>query len=460
MKHVGFIVDHPRRDLPGGVMLAHALARRGVRTSLIPLYDQAVDVPLLGLDAVIVNYARPANFALVQGYADMGLPVYVLDTEGGVLAEDGANTPHRLAAYIRDSGYAGLLAGYLFWGERLHAAFVEGSGMPAARLHVTGCPRFDYASPRWAATLDAPLHGYVLVNANFPLVNPRFARTPEEEHATLVKAGWAPAYVDTMLADQRAILRGFLDSVRALAEALPGREFLVRPHPFENEGPYRDACAGLANVRVDGDGSVLNVIRNAEAVVHLNCGTSIEATMLNRLPVSMEFLNTAHMANHSTLPSRVSLRCDSLDAVRAVLADLPAATRAFDFAGRHAEMIRPWFHENDGLAAERVADAVLSPVTAQRPAGGVRRSLASSRRSSRPAQRAQALLANLLGSRASSGLRALLTSSRRGKHLHVAEVAAQLDRLAAFAGHGRVHTGHARHPWTGAPLASLTIAPE
>lgn len=36
---VGFVVDHPKRDLPGGVMVAYAMPQRGLDTSLIPLYD-------------------------------------------------------------------------------------------------------------------------------------------------------------------------------------------------------------------------------------------------------------------------------------------------------------------------------------------------------------------------------------------------------------------------------------
>ncbi|NTV12181.1 MAG: hypothetical protein HGA47_15645, partial [Zoogloea sp.] len=362
MLNIGFVVDHPRRDLPGAVMVAHALARRGVRTSLIPLYDQAVDVPLLGLDALVINYARPANFDLVQGYHDMGLAVFVLDTEGGVLSEDGANSPHRLAAYVRDSGYAELLAGYLFWGPVVHRAFVEGSGMPAGRLHLTGCPRFDFASPRWDATLDHARSGYLLVNANFPLVNPLFARSPEAETAALVKAGWQPAYVGRLLADQRQILRGFVDTIGRLARALPQRSFLLRPHPFENAGLYRKAYAGQRNIIIDGRGSVLNVIRHAACVLHLNCATSVEATMLRRLPISMEFLNTEHMAGHSLLPSRVSWRAESQEALEAALLSLPEMTAGFDFARRYREHIHPWFYVNDGGAGERVADALLANI--------------------------------------------------------------------------------------------------
>ena len=39
--------------------------------------------------------------------------------------------------------------------------------MKPEQLHLTGCPRFDFAAPRWRALLDGKRRGYLLVNANF-----------------------------------------------------------------------------------------------------------------------------------------------------------------------------------------------------------------------------------------------------------------------------------------------------
>lgn len=443
-------------------MVAHAFAKRGVTCVLVPLYEQAVDVPLLELDALIINYARPTNFALVQGYADMGLPVIVLDTEGGVLAENGANAPHTLAAYVKESGYSKLLAGYMFWGTRLHDAFVAGSAMETQRLFVTGCPRFDYASPRWQGTLSYPRQGYVLVNANFPLVNPKFVRSPEHERETLIRTGWKPEYVDVMLSDQRDILRGFIDTIGRVASELKDRQFVVRPHPFENIERYQQAFAHCTNVIVDGNGSVLNVIRNAACLVHLNCGTSIEATMLRRLPVSMEFLNTTHMAAHSVLPSRISRDARSVEELLDIIVNVPHEAENFEFDENYRNLIYPWFHENDGDAAERVAEAVTK-IIGLKPAmsawGGVRRSLAASRRAPRAGQRLQAALANMVGSATVARLRSLAAPARKQKLLKRADVETQIRLITEHAGTSLPRVVAARHPWTGVELSSLTVQP-
>lgn len=457
--HLGFILDHPKRDLPGAVALAHAAAKRNHEVSIIPMYEQGVDVPLLGLDALIVNFVRTANRDLIRGYHDYGLPIFVLDTEGGILAETGANSLQKFPQVVRQSGVADLLAGYLFWGTRLRDAFEADGVVSSARLHVTGCPRFDVASPRWSPTLRYSRKGFLLANTNFPLVNSRFSASREVEKQTMMDAGWTADYLDGMIADQTEILRGFIAAVRTTAERNPALEILLRPHPFENSRLYEEAFSGCRNVVVDGSGSVLNVIQNSLGVLHLNCGTSVEATMLRRLPISMEFLNTRRMRNHTRLPSQISWPVDSLDELQAAIPRLDAIRGGFDFESRYDEHIRPWFHLNDGRAAERVLDVVLGEVAPQSSRRtSVRRSLKSSRPDSRLMQRLQAAAANLFGSMAVSRLRDQFATLRRIKRVDSSQVELGLRQLALHEGTNPARARRARHPVSALPLASITVS--
>jgi surface carbohydrate biosynthesis protein len=462
LKRVGIVVDHPKRDLDGAVRLAHALLNRGAETCLIPLYDQGVDVPLLDLDVLVINYARPVNLALVTGYVAQGVPVFVLDTEGGVLSQEGANSIRGLTDYIAQSDYVRLLRGYFFWGGSLRDAFAEAGILQPGGLHLTGCPRFDVTSQRWRGTLDYPRSGYILVNANFPLVNPAFAKDAGGEAKVLVGSGWDQDYVRRMVADQTGILAGFIDTVKRLAACLPNMRFVVRPHPFESDVIYRSAFAGLDNVTVDGAGNVLNVIRHCACLVHLNCGTSIEAVMLERLPVSMEFLNTEHMANHSTLPSKISMKAGTFEELVAILGDLPSAFRKFDFDGTYRRFIHDFFHDNDGAAGDRVAKALLADPGRSKRLGLQSRifwSLASSRTESRIWQRFQAAAANILGTRAVAWLRSRVQAARRGKVLDAKAIRRLASSLARHEGLRAPEVFNARHPVTRLPLSSVIVRP-
>jgi surface carbohydrate biosynthesis protein len=456
---IGWVVDHPKRDLAGAVLAAYQLASRGASVAIIPMYEQGVDVPRLGLDTLVVNYARDANLDLMRSFSEAGLDLYVLDTEGGVLAETGGNSPPAMAAYVRDSGYADILSGYFFWGGRLHAAFNDNKTMKPGQLHLTGCPRFDFAAPRWRTLLDGQRRGYLLVNANFPLVNSRFSSKPGAEREAMIRAGWDGAYIDRFLADLKQVFANYLVEIGRLAEARPHRAILVRPHPFESEEVYRTALARHSNVIVDGTGSVLDMIQNAAAVIHLNCGTAIEAVLLGKLPVQLEYLNTPATAGHALLPARVSHATASFDELVAVIDNIDGETRTFDFDGVHAANIDAFFYRNDGLAAERVADVLVGANQSRRPFVSLFSALRGTRPSPSPGQIAKGAASLLLGSAVTEKLRSWLNPARRDKRIEPAMVASLLERIAVHdkSDPSLFAATRARCAKTGLPLASILI---
>jgi surface carbohydrate biosynthesis protein len=456
---IGWVVDHPKRDLAGSVLAAYQLAARGASVAIVPMYEQGVDVPRLGLDTLVVNYARAANLDLMRSFAKSGLRLHVLDTEGGVLAEKGGNSPPAMAAYVRNSGYADILSGYFFWGSRLQTAFNDNLTMPSDRLFLTGCPRFDFAAPRWRSLLDGKRRGYLLVNANFPLVNSRFSAKPGAEREAMTRAGWDGAYVDRFISDLKQVFANYLAEIGRLAAARPDRAIMVRPHPFESEEVYRSALAQHPNVVVDGTGSVLDMIQNASAIIHLNCGTAIEAVLLDKMPVQLEYLNTPTTAGHARLPARVSRAVGSFDELLAVIDHINEETAKFDFAGVHATNIEAFFHRNDGAAADRVADVLVDTEARREPFV----SLASALRGSRPnpslGQVAKGAASLAFGSAATEKFRTWFSPVRRDKRIEPSDVGSLLQRIAV---HDRKDPSlftatRARCAVTGLPLASIVV---
>ena len=456
---IGWVVDHPKRDLAGSVLAAYQLASRGASVALIPMYEQGVDVPRLGLNALVANYARAANLDLMHAFAKAGLALYVLDTEGGILADKGGNSPPALAAQIRDMGYSTILSGYFLWGSRLHEAFKAGGTLKPEQLHLTGCPRFDFAAPRWRSLLDGERRGYLLVNANFPLVNSRFTSRPDDEREAMIRFGFTAPYIDRLLTDLKQVFANYLVEIGRLAAARPDRQILVRPHPFEREEVYRAALGQHANVVVDGTGSVLDMIQNAAAVIHLNCGTAIEAVLLGKLPIQLEYLNTPATAGHALLPARASRRTMSFEELLAVVDDIDAETRKFDFAGIHAAEIHPFFHHNDGRAAERVADALVGVNDRRAPFVSLSSVLRGTRPNPSLGQIAKGAASLLFGSAVTERLRTRFNPARREKRIEPSDVRRVLERVAAHdkSDPSLFSVERARCAKTGLPLASITI---
>jgi surface carbohydrate biosynthesis protein len=458
---VAVIVDSPKRDLDGVVLMAYQLARRGVEAYVVPMYQQGYDLPLLCPDGVIVNYARPNNRELLETYRALGISVMVMDTEGGVLSEAGIDSPSNWAREIRATGLGSCVDRYFFWGSRLHEAFAKDSGIPPAALHVTGCPRYDFCASPWRDTLEFPACGYVLVNTNFSATNPRFTRSQTSEKTIFRQLGWPHDYIEHLFEDLAAVFPRYLQTIEQLARRQPGLQIRIRPHPFEDEAIYTARFGAFANVVVDGSGNVLPAIANAACVLHLNCGTAVESLLLGTPAIALEFLNTEVMRSHASLPSRISVAAASLEELEGLVRD-PAQLKRRHGERRAAlvrEFVEPWFHVLDGRAAERVADLAIATLGAGACA---RRSLSASLGGSRARSVKRALAGaayNLIGSAAGSALQNLVRPARRAKQFAAAQVGERIARLREIeAPSEALSVAHARHPLSGAPLASIRVA--
>ncbi len=460
---VALILDNPKRDLDGLALVACQLLRSGVGAMVVPMYQQGYDLPLLAPDVVLVNYARLNNKDLLATYRAMGSRVAVMDTEGGVLSEHGADSPANWARHFRASGFAEMVDGYFFWGEKVREAFLADSGLSVDALRVTGCPRYDVCAPPWSNALVYPKEGYVLINTNFSSINPIYTRSDEREKRIFKDLGWEADYVDRLFSDLTAVFPRYLETLARLAHDNPAARFLVRPHPFENPMPYRERFGGVPTVEINGEGNILPVIAHASLVLHLNCGSAVETNLLGKIPVSLEFLNTDTMRRHAPLPSQISCPAEGYDELCAWVRDPGGCAARHDPALVMKDHIAPWFGPIDGRASERLADGLVE--LARRSTRTPRRSLARSLRGGRspmaPGRLAQGVLANLLGTRAMSVLRHVLTPARRGKSVTPADIVARMDRFAAVASIALDYTcRYARHPITGLPLTSIELVPK
>jgi surface carbohydrate biosynthesis protein len=382
---------------------------------------------------VIVNYARANNAELLASYRALGSSVMVLDTEGGVLSESGADAPQHWARGFRDAGYQRLVNGYFFWGPRLLAAFAAESGLPRSALVLTGCPRYDFCAEPWRAALppSGVAAGFILVNTNFPLPNPRFAKSARQERRTLELVWGDPDYVAAVDRDAGAAFRGMLQAIAALAARFRDCPVIVRPHPFESVAPY-EKLEDAGNVQVRQEGTSLQWIRDAALLVHQNCSTALEAVMLEREPVSLEWLSTEalRLAGPSAVSRQPGSQQELERGVAGILAGehppVPAA-----LAAARRQIIEEFFFANDGRSCERVADVIErcldQPVPQRAPVRRAARSVLVD------LAREAAGYAPMQGLRRVAGGR-LEAARRSAKAFDAAAVQALLDRLAALAG--------------------------
>lgn len=430
------------RDLHGLVLLAHLLAQRGHEAVLMPFYAQSFELALVRPDLLVLNYARPANLGLIRHAQACGVRLAVLDTEGGLLPEDGPTSPRGMADFMKTSGLDQALDLYMFWGTDLRNRIVAATSLPPGRAVVTGCPRFDLAHRPWVQS--ARDRNAVLVNTNFPVANTAHATGTALDHAAMRAMGFADEQIAGLVSMIDRIMHGMIAAVTALARARPTQLFVLRPHPFERAAPYIEAFAALPNVVVEQQGNVLDALAQARCLLHVNCTTAIEAAACGVPPISLDFINEPDMLRMAALPTQVSHRAASLEQALAMIDN--AGTLSLP---EQSGLVEPHFGPADGQAATRAADAILA--TLARPAAAV-----PGAPNSPASKRILGMAGGMLGSATIERLRQAHRPVRRSKAFGAAEVAAMLQRFGAAqnVSPARVRRLRTRH---GLPLLSLSI---
>jgi surface carbohydrate biosynthesis protein len=304
LKRICLIVDNPLRDLDGLCLIAWHLVQSGCEVVLTPMYDQVYDVVALRPDLVLSNYARPNNFDLLRQYKNFGIGVVILDTEG--VGEWWAKYARSLVKWKSNL----FIDKYLCWGLDQNSLLQANSDVEPAKVITTGCPRYDFINPKWRGLLDATdvEAGYILINTNFPVVNPQFMNSSSDEIRSWAHTNeWVT--MDSATAYGEAAREAFeemLKTISKLCECFQSEQVVVRPHPFESIKPYEPLVEKHKNLIIRREGTSLKWIQGACALLHLNCFTALEAVFMGIPVIGLEWLNKDILRQDSSEPYKVS----------------------------------------------------------------------------------------------------------------------------------------------------------
>ena len=353
---IGFTVDNPKRDLKGIILITKHLLEKNHDVILFPMKYVSIDSIFSGIDVMVFNYIRPNNINLIKKLRFMGIKIFILDTEGGVVSENGLDSPKNWAKSFKDLKYYKYVDGYFFWGESIYKAFKDYSGIKDERLYLTGCPRYDQCHPRWSTIQEPRNIQHILINTNFSSINPSFSSNLEEEKIVMINTGWEKTYVEKLFNEMSKTLIKMLHEIKVIADSFPLQKFIVRPHPFENKYMYEDKFINQKNIIIDAEGDIFDAILGARCILHLNCGTSVDSYLSGVPPVSIEYLNTTFLSEHTPLPSKTSYCAYNLSDIKEIITNPNKALNYLERANVYKKYIEPFFYNPDGRASERIAN--------------------------------------------------------------------------------------------------------
>lgn len=165
----------------------------------------------------------------------------------------------------------------------------------AGKVAVTGNPRFDtlLAGPRCvyrrdADALKSELGRFVLVNTNFTRANPwgGLEKVKADHIETLARRGMLVSeehvqYYYRFFNYQTKLMRSLQEMLKQLKASGVVDRIVIRPHPVENRKPWLEWAEPLG-IDVRWEGSAIEWMLAAEAMLHPGCTTAIEGLMLDR----------------------------------------------------------------------------------------------------------------------------------------------------------------------------------
>lgn len=360
---VALVVDNPKRDLPGVVLLGHALVQRGLKPFLVPMNLQQAEITALPVSSVLINYLRPNNEPFVAGLLDAGVRVAVCDTEGGVFRD----VERLVAKMSKRDDVRGAVEAYCAWGEYMADYLVEHSYHSAEQVVLTGSPRFDFYASDWRDTCrvihdversdERPL---VLLCGSFPFANSAFATPSEEMDRRVIATGLPRDLVEAEYEADRAAMDALVALSNSLAGAFPDVDFVYRPHPFEQPATYDKLLDPLANLRVHATGTVDTWLLQADfVVVPSDCTIGIEAAMVNVPAVIPRWLGSEDAPSVLSCARSVHSEAELVQELVAALEIRDDEQARAAFAPPEAkDTIQTYFGPIDGLSHERVANVI------------------------------------------------------------------------------------------------------
>lgn len=279
------IFDNPKRDQVGVINLSKELTKRGNEVFVTGLLTANVDVFYVRPDVVIHTYLRRNNLNFISKLAKSGVLNVVIESEG-IVGED----IEGYLEFVSKCPRFEFISRYYCWGERQLEVLTTKFNNYSFLFKALGNPRFDelFLNSINNSFLKVRKNEpeYILVNTNFPNINPRFNHSASAEIRANVSVGHD---LHVLLKKKEAAERvqdKLCTTIEKLSIELPNVQIVLRPHPFEDSEYYFLRFKNIDNIKVRSNGSSIAAIAKAGCLIQLNCTTALEATLLG-VPVFM-----------------------------------------------------------------------------------------------------------------------------------------------------------------------------
>jgi len=185
---------------------------------------------------------------------------------------------------------------FFAWGMNQAQDICSTLDRPMNKIVLSGNPRFDLLRPevrgifsREVTKIRLKYGPIILVNTKFTFVNLNLNGVDRIElmkSSGLIKTEEEESLMIRSRELQEKIFSSFLHMIPLLSKKFPKHTIVIRPHPSESHSPWLEIAKDLPNVKVVFEGNANGWILAADAMIHNNCTTGVEAFMLGKPAIS------------------------------------------------------------------------------------------------------------------------------------------------------------------------------
>lgn len=280
-----FPIETAARELLFKTVLASKLASSGhecylgAKSEIYHLFDKIS--PFVYFDK---GYHPNVSDKIYNSIKENGGVIVNLDEEGGVDFKNCNTISKRYPEKIFEC--CDLI--YLWGTSQYNLLKSKRVNFDKEKVVVSGHPRFELLKPEYhhlyapeVSKIHQKYKDYILISTNMG-----FGNNIRGDDFVRQNYGKRIKNIDTIIEFDKEKTHQIIDFVKKLSLEAP-YSIILRPHPEEDHGIYKNAFKNIKNIHVLFEGSVIPWLIGAVVMIHPDCTTGIESLMVGNQPISL-----------------------------------------------------------------------------------------------------------------------------------------------------------------------------
>jgi hypothetical protein len=254
--------------------------------------------------------------------------------------------------------------GVFCWGTRDYDGYKKLFESKRSFFYNTGSPRVDLWRPElkrlWRRDYIEDIKPYILYISNNGFAVGKRHWTEyiglARSYELLNSKEAEEAYYRNIQKDI-FMVRSAVFSLRELAAKYRNVNFVIRPHPLDNESYWREAIGKHENIHVIYRDVLTPWIAGAKAIIHNSCSSALEA-VIQDIPV-ISYV-PAEICDALDIPNKLGIRANSHEALLVAVGQIVTGEADRYVLENSREILNPLLTSNKDLAALKIIELIES----------------------------------------------------------------------------------------------------